>query len=255
MPLIEANGARLHVQQLGADGPAVLMLHGVLLDSLATWYFTVAPRLARSRRVHLLDWRGHGRSEPVDHGYSLSALADDVAAVVEQLELDRVSVVGFSYGGAVALRYAASRPARVASLALVDTPLPVVGEHGLAWLDLPLEEQPHEAWLSVLPPKQRALLTRGRRARRLFGQVSRLYTETSLRAEVAAEPDVPDGDLGRISSPTLLVYGSRSWYEETRRRLERVLPDARSVALASGHFVPLEAPGELASALDEFLDG
>lgn len=255
MPLIEANGARLHVQQLGPAGSPVLMLHGVLLDSLATWYFTIAPRLASTHRVHLLDWRGHGRSEPAEDGYSLTGLARDVAGVSAELGLEQPALVGFSYGGAVALRYAADHPEDVSRLVLVDTPLPVVGATGLQWLERPLDHQPAERWLQVLPERQRALLTTGRRARLLHGQVSRLYDRTSLRAEVASEPDVPDAELARITAPTLLVYGARSWYGHTRERLERVLPDVRSVELDAGHFVPVEAPEALGAAVAAFLRG
>lgn len=253
MPLIEANGLRLHVQELG-DGPPVVMLHGVLLDSLATWYFTVAPRLARRHRVVLLDWRGHGRSERPATGYGLRSLARDVAAVVDELRLERPAVVGFSYGGTVALRYAADRPDDVGRLAVVDAPLPLAGPRGLAWLERPLEDQPFEEWLEVVPAGQRALFARdGRRARRLWEQISRLYSETSLRDDIAADPDVADEELARIACPVLLAYGSRSPYGYSRNRLERVLTDTRRADPDAGHFVPVEAPGPLADALESFL--
>ena len=255
MPLIDANGVRLHVQQLGDQGPPVLLLHGILFDSLATWYFTVAPRLARRRRVYLVDWRGHGRSEQVTSGFGLRSLAADVAAVADELDLESAAVVGFSYGGAVALRYAADHPGAVDRLAVVDAPVPVLRARGLEWLERPLPEQPLEAWLDAMPERQRDLLRAdGRRARRLVGRIERLYSATSLRDDVAAEPDIDDADLARIACPVLLAYGSRSWYGTTRDRLAAVLPDARVRSLDGGHFLPLEAPDALAASLDEFLD-
>ena len=255
MPLIDVGGVRLHVQELGTDGPPVVLLHGILFDSLATWYFTVAPRLARRRRVILVDWRGHGRSEQAESGYGLRGLAGDVTAVVAALGLERPAVAGFSYGGTVALRYAADHPGEVSRLAIVDAPLPLAGAQGLAWLDQPLEDHPVDRWLEVLPEAQRAIFDRnGRRRRRLWDQVSRLYGETTLRADIAAERDVPDEDLARIACPVLLAYGTRSWYGYSRARLERVLPDARGIDLDSGHFVPIEAPGRLGDELDAFLD-
>jgi pimeloyl-ACP methyl ester carboxylesterase len=254
VPLIDANGARLHVQELGHGTPVVL-LHGILLDNLATWYFGVAPRLAATHRVVLIDWRGHGRSETTASGYGVRELAADLAAVVDELGLERPSVVGYSYGGVVGLRYAVDRPDNVDRLVLVDAPLPVLGADGLSWLEVPLDEQPYDEWLALVPEEARRRYASGRAARRLHDQVARLYSQTSLRADIAADPDISDADLGRVTCPTLLAYGGRSFYEATRARLERRLPDTTSVLLDSSHFLPLEVPRELGDAIEEFLHG
>src|SRR5678815_1667039 len=72
MPLVAANGLQFHVQELG-DGRPVVMLHGLLIGSLASWYFTVAPALAPAHRCRLYDLRDH-RAE---------AVADEVERRVE----------------------------------------------------------------------------------------------------------------------------------------------------------------------------
>ena len=51
MPLIQANGVKLHVQQLGTQGSLVAMVHGLMLGTKSTWFFGVAPALAESHRV------------------------------------------------------------------------------------------------------------------------------------------------------------------------------------------------------------
>ncbi len=92
-------GVDLHWDELGSGRPLVL-LHG-LCDSLRTW-FLVAPTLARSRRVLMLDLAGHGESSRPDASYTLDWHANVVDAWLEMLGLDEVDLVGHSYGGGIA---------------------------------------------------------------------------------------------------------------------------------------------------------
>lgn len=93
------NEVDLHWVEVGSGRPLVL-LHG-LCDSHRTW-FPVAPALARSRRVLMLDLAGHGESARPDVSYSLDQHANLVGAWLETLGLGEVDLVGHSYGGGVA---------------------------------------------------------------------------------------------------------------------------------------------------------
>ncbi len=90
------------------DGTPVLFLHG--LAGYAGEWRTTAEWLAGDHRVVALDGRGHGRSERRPDDVSIEAHAADAAYAVEQLELDRVIVVGQSLGGLTAIALAAARP-------------------------------------------------------------------------------------------------------------------------------------------------
>ena len=89
----------LHWAELGS-GPPLVLIHG-LCDSHRTW-FPVAPALARSRRVLMLDLAGHGESSRPDASYTLEWHANLVAAWLAHLGLEQVDLVGHSYGGGVA---------------------------------------------------------------------------------------------------------------------------------------------------------
>jgi pimeloyl-ACP methyl ester carboxylesterase len=89
----------LHWAELGS-GPPLVLLHG-LCDSHRTW-FLVAPALARSRRVLMLDLAGHGESSRPDVSYSLEWHANTVAAWLAHLGLAQVDLVGHSFGGGIA---------------------------------------------------------------------------------------------------------------------------------------------------------
>jgi non-heme chloroperoxidase len=102
------GGLRLHVREWGrADGPPILFIHGLSQNHLC-WAKQYQSALAGEFRLVACDLRGHGMSEaPLEpEHYSDGRLwADDVAAIIEQLGLDRPVLVGWSYGGFVICDY------------------------------------------------------------------------------------------------------------------------------------------------------
>lgn len=120
MPEAEANGVRLYYEIHGGGEPVVLV-HGSWVDA-TRWRFVV-PGLAESFRVLVYDRRGHSRSErPVAPG-SVDEDGDDLAALLEALELAPAHVVTSSYGGNVALRLATRRAELFRSLSCHEPPL------------------------------------------------------------------------------------------------------------------------------------
>lgn len=253
MPLKRANGRVFHVQELGA-GPPVAMVHGLVLGTLASWYFTIAHRLAHHRRVVLYDQRGHGLSEPAAHGFDLPTLAADLAAVLDEAAgiAGPVDLVGHSYGGAVLLQFALDYPDRVRRLVLVEAPLPPFSAAEVQDL---LSTDP-EAVLAALPEKVAPDFMGGpkRWTRRLEVAV-RFRDETSLPADLAAEPGFTDEELARVVQPLLCVDGATSELPSAGKRLASRVPSARRVLLAGGHMLHIEARDELARTIEEFLDG
>jgi pimeloyl-ACP methyl ester carboxylesterase len=242
----------LNIVSMG-QGPPVVMIHGLLLGSLAQWYFTAAPVLAKRHRVLLYDLRGHGRSPRARSGYDLATLQGDLAAVLTAEDIaGPVDLVGHSYGGLIALHHALRHPEGVRRLALVDVPLPP----GRAEVfDDALGRSP-EALLELLPERVRGdVATGGRRARRLLEGLRFLVQDSTLLSDVRAERDLDDGSLARIGCPTLLVYGESSGCLPGGERLVRVLPNARLTTVPGGHFLPVEAPRAMTAHLREFLDG
>jgi pimeloyl-ACP methyl ester carboxylesterase len=113
---VEAGGIRLHVSVSG-DGPVLVLLHG-LSGSLRDFTFGLAPHLARTYRVIALDRPGHGWSGPVPGDTSLAAEARILREAAVRAGAAAPVVLGFSYGGAVALRWALDAPASLSGLVL-----------------------------------------------------------------------------------------------------------------------------------------
>ena len=234
-------------------GPPVVLIHGLLLGSLAQWYFGLGPALAARHTVLMYDLRGHGRSPVTATGYDLDTLAADLDALLAERGIGGpFDLVGHSYGGLVALRSALRRPEDVRRLVVVDVPLPP----GDANLISDAARSTPEALLEMLPAEVRAqVLSGGRRARLLLERIRALVQDSTLLADIAREPDLDDHALAALTMPALCVVGAASRCRAAADRLVRVLPDARLAVVPGGHFVPIEAPAELAAAVVGFLDG
>lgn len=106
--LIDLPGGRFHYLTWGAeqtDRPSALLLHGITSSALS--WVRVGPALAARYRVYALDMRGHGDSiKPPAGAYSLRQIADDAAALIAELGLERPLVMGHSWGGATAMMLA-----------------------------------------------------------------------------------------------------------------------------------------------------
>ena len=107
MPAVDVNGVGLYYEIHGQGEPLALV-HGSWAD--ATTWELVAPALAESFQVLIYDRRGHSRSERPATPGSVSEDADDLAALLEELDLAPAHVVTNSFGGNIALRLATRRP-------------------------------------------------------------------------------------------------------------------------------------------------
>ncbi len=238
MQLATDDGIELHVEEMGTGSP-VIMLHGLLVGNMSTWYMTAAPEVARRHRVILFDLRGHGLSERAARGYDLARMTSDLESVVLRLTDQPVMLVGHSYGGLVALTFALRRPERVRKLALVEAPLP---PSSLAELEAFLAADP-AGMLDALPAHLRSAAGDGRRRGTRFADTIRFLARESS-----------DAVLRELRCPLLAIYGTQSSCRSVGTRLARLVPGASLVELAGGHFLPLDAPRELTQELARFID-
>lgn len=248
MPLIDINGTQLHYQRMGR-GPAVVMIHGLLLGNIASWYFGVASQLAAKHDVLLYDLRGHGLSSMSPQGYDLKTMADDLEVLLAAQDLHEVSLIGHSYGAIIALQFALRHPERVARLVCIEGPLPLA--RGLE-MDEFRNADP-ETMLAALPVElQKSLGTASRQGRKLMARLNFLLNETNLLAQLRSERDPAAALPGRYQNPALLIYGTQSKLVDVPRKLQSILPQAQLSWLPGGHYLPSELPQELGRTIGEF---
>jgi len=145
---VTANGVKLHVRRVRADGPMMLMIHG-LTDNGACWA-RVAAQFTPEYDIVAVDVRAHGLSEAPPSGYSTRDIANDVIGITEALDLGSATFIGHSMGADAAAEVARLRPDLVRQLVLEDPP----------WSDDWVLSQPdsreqmRQGWLSSLMADQ-----------------------------------------------------------------------------------------------------
>lgn len=262
---IIVEGRRYCLVEMG-QGPPLVLLHG-LGGSIYDWRHLLRP-LAEDHRVIAIDFLGAGESDlPEGEDYSLAAQARRLRSLFDHLQLPRATLMGNSFGGGVALRFAQDWPDRVDRLVLLNSVCyaecipgyvyaaripfaPCVAEAvPLGKLTRALLGDPNrilsilsdEEWESYVHEIQRP----GRR---------RALIET-LRALVPPNTAEFEERLRTIRAPALLLWGivDTSVPVELGRRLVRDLANARLYELDAGHVPNQEKPAEVLLRVREFM--
>jgi pimeloyl-ACP methyl ester carboxylesterase len=243
---VDLDGLNVHVQRLGPQdgGPpaaTAVLLHGLLTDSLASFYFTLAPALsAAGVEVLMYDQRGHGRSGRPPTGYRLEQFVDDLEALLDRLALTGpVHLLGNSFGGTVAFGLAARRPEQVLSILAIESE--PASPAWAAKLDGILRRA--QAELALDATLAWVTEQRGAHTARLARSAGRLLSGTTLARDLPASLLPAEADLREIRCPVLAVYGTESDLAEQSEWLDALLPGCRSTFVpGQEHSVLIEAP-------------
>ena len=126
MSYADVNGLSLYYEEHGSGEPLSCC---TAASASGDMFVALLPELAAGRRVITVDLQGHGRTADIDRPFSPELMADDVAALAAHLGLEQIDVMGYSLGGAVALRTAIQHPELVRRLVLIAIPCRRDGNH------------------------------------------------------------------------------------------------------------------------------
>ncbi|MFC7918965.1 alpha/beta fold hydrolase [Streptomyces cinereoruber] len=244
---------------LAGTGPStVVLLHSGVCDR-RMWDAQFSALAEAGHRVVRCDLRGFGET-PIDAPHTH---AEDVRDLLDHLGADRAAVVGSSFGGEVALEFAARHPERVAALALLGSGMPGMEPSAelRAWGDRERDlliagdldaavELNVDTWLG---PEA------GEEARALVRRAQRHIFEVQLPVpdeHGPVDPEVARDELARIQAPALVAVGAHDLpdFRAVADELARLLPAARRLDLDwAGHLPALERPEETARLLTAFL--
>ena len=274
---VDVPGARLHVREFGpatAEGPAILMIHG-LAGQLSHYTYGVAGRLAAHHRVIVVDRPGSGYSTRApESSAALQVQAAALAALVRTLGAGPVLVVGHSLGGAVALTLALEHPRQVVGLALLaplthmreDVPPVFKGltiasarvRKLLAWtLAIPASIRNSEATLEAVfgpepVPKDFALKGGGLLSLRPSAFLS---ASSDLQALPDSLPPV-QARYHELRLPVSVLYGKDDrildWKANGQALVDK-LPGARLELVEGGHMLPVTQVDVTAAFIEKAL--
>jgi pimeloyl-ACP methyl ester carboxylesterase len=277
-PDIDVRSRVIHgyrrVFRVAGDGSALLLIHGIG-DSSSTW-LPVMPSLARNHLVIAPDLLGHGDSDKPRADYSVAAYANGMRDLLGVLGIDRVTLVGHSLGGGVAMQFAYQFPEHTERLVLVSsggvgrqvTPVlravSLPGVDLMLWaLKLPTARLQTAAVLKVLELLNTGL---GRDAPDLIRLVDALPGATARSAFIRTLRAVVDW-RGQVVTmldrcyltrgmPTLLVWGSRDQVLPIHHGVtaHAAMPGSRfEVFDGAGHFPFHAEPQRFVEVLEDFL--
>jgi pimeloyl-ACP methyl ester carboxylesterase len=269
---IEAGGVRFFVRESGAGDPIVL-LHG--FPQTGECWRRVAELLSVSHRVIVPDLPGFGRST-APPAYDASRVADILADLLDAAGAKRATVVGHDWGGSLAFALTLAHPDRVGQLVVANAPFRKLDlRRGVHFLAFNLPVLPEVAFRLAGDRLVTFMLRAGSARKEAFGddairpyvhayrdpatvRSALSYYRTVTRRVIARRirPGRSPSQGRRIEVPTLIVWGMRdpALPPSLLEGILRDIPHARAVRLADvGHFVPEEAPKELAREIESFL--
>jgi len=264
------DGVRIHYQEAGdEDAPPLILIHGFISSTLV-WNDVFLPLAKAGFRVIAPDLPGYGYSDkPVDGEYTIVAQARAVLGLMDRLQIEKATIIGASYGGAVAAMLALDCPERVAKLVLVgavsnDQPkkklllrlasVPVIGDIatplflGSRWI---LRKRTEEVYRRIGYPLDE---------RKLEARHHLLATANTHRAMIRTvrrwSADRISREAGLIRQPTLLVWGEEDTHIPLSEafRLRDGIPNSRLIVFRRcGHLPPTEYPGKFVEVVAGFL--
>lgn len=256
---LDRMGSRLHYRLEGPPtGPLVALTHGVMLDR-RTFAPQIPALVTAGYRVLTWDIRGHGLSQPQGAELTIEVVAEDLLAVLDDLDAGQAALVGQSFGGMVVQRLLADHPERVSAAVMIGTP--ALGDRPgpvmrvLQRLRIPFARVwPYPSIRSMFV----TMVTKQPQVRRYVDEASAIPSKGTFLAVSQAAMDgyLGDADAPTHGVPVLLAQGEReergvaralrAWAEHEPTARHAVIPDA-------GHLVNMDNPAGFNDALTGFL--
>jgi len=250
MPILSVNGKSVHVQELNKGAAeTIILVHG-MFSNLSVYYFNIAPMLATQFHVVLYDLKSHGMSEKVLAGYDLESMTNDLLALIEVLQLKKVHLGGYSFGGLIALKMAIRFPGLINKLAVIEAPDPnddktrgIIDEYSREFL---------EHYVENFTDTTKVKMGK-RQMERNHRMYEYLFYQTSIKTDMEHEKDFFSSPaIETIVQRALLLYGTDSNCLIAGKHLEARINQATLVAVPGDHNIPIQEPSVIAAALFSF---
>src|SRR3954447_16946554 len=245
---VDVNGVHMYFETYG-DGTPLVLLHGGMLN-IDLNFAGLIPTLAKKHRVIGVEMQGHGRTADIDRPITPAALASDIVARLDHLDLDRAHVLGHSLGAGVAMELAVSYPDRVRSVVPISVSVRPDGVH-------PDLSDPSTYATSPIMPTQQDFMEFRSDYLRLSPHPE--HFDDFLASLSANQSDLKgwsDDQLAGITAPVLLLQGDRDFtLNEHAALMQQLIPGSQLAILPNTTHMQVTRRAEmLLPMLDAFLD-
>jgi len=255
-----ADGTTLALTEAGQGGVPVLFVHGYPLDR-TMWRAQLEG--ITGHRLLAPDLRGFGASPLAGGGTTLAQHADDLAALLDVLTIERVVLAGLSMGGYVAFEFLRRHRDRVRGLVLLDTKAEADDEAARAGRDAAIVKVAEEGAGAIAAGMGTKLFAAGTPpvVREALARQMAASSVPGIMAALVAMRDRPDSAalLPTLTGlPTLVIVGAEDQLTPpaAAERMVAAIPGAQLVVVeGAGHVPPVERPATVNEALQAFLDG
>ena len=213
------------------QGEPLILLHGNGEDS--SYFKGQIDEFTRSYHVYAIDTRGHGKTPRGDMPFTIRQFADDLLMFMDEHQLDKAHILGFSDGGNIAMVFAVHYPDRVNKLILNGANLNAGGVKRVTQIHIEI----------------------GYRRASIFAKISESAKRNAeMLVLMVNDPNVEPEDLHRITAKTLVIAGTRDMIKEDHTKLIAAnIPDSKLAFIDGDHFIASKRPEEFNRAVLDFL--
>ncbi len=238
------------------DGIPVILAHGFPLNR-SIWY-SIVPKLSEKARLVLPDLRGHGQSPTPEGIYSMRLMAEDLRALMDQLNIEKAVLAGHSMGGYVSLAFARAYPNRLAGLALVATQAAADSPERRAGREKMIDEVRRKGIKAVADSMAPALTCRPdlvEGVRKMIMGLNPKVVKNSLKG-MAERPNAQEW-LSTITVPAVVIAGTEDKLIPLERPkvMVQLLGRAWMVEVnGAGHLPMMEQPEAVSDAILQLIN-
>ncbi len=256
--MVDVDGGQLYYETCGSGPQAVVLIHDGVVNSAS--FDDMWPILCKQFRLVRYDRRGYGKSPAATAPYSVQ---EDLAAVMAAAKMDHASLVGFSFGGGLAVSYAVLHPEQVDRLVISGTvingfqPTKNFGEHVtrimfpmiIGNMDAVADNAAKSGW--VMAPGHVAAKAKALAILKASPQDLRHQMKDPIKPWPSDLSRLPD-----LKVPTLILIGDHDIADNQAASgaAQALIPGSRRIVIDdAGHLMQLEHPGEIAGLIGEFI--
>lgn len=217
------NGLKMYYEIHGTGMPLVLIHGGG--STLQTTFGRVLKSFAQTHKVIAVEMQAHGHTADIDRPLSFQQDADDIAALLQQLHIDKADVFGFSNGASTTLQFAIRHPDMTNKIIVASTFYKKAGAPGWFW-DMMSKAtfegmpQPYKDEYLKINPDTNAL--------------HRMYERDVARMQ--SFPDISEEQLRSIKAPAFIIMGDKDvTTPEHAAEMHRLIPRSRLAIIPGGH--------------------